>query len=50
MDEIKIVLAAIAIIFVAYIAIRLWAYGIFRSYFDAKKQNRKEDSNAETKS
>lgn len=42
MDEIKIILAVIAGIFVAYIAVRIWAYGIFRSYFDAKK-HKKED-------
>jgi len=43
MDEVKIIVGIIAVIFLAYITIRLWAYGIFRSYFDAKKQNGKEN-------
>uniref|UniRef100_A0A6M3MBM9 Uncharacterized protein n=1 Tax=viral metagenome TaxID=1070528 RepID=A0A6M3MBM9_9ZZZZ len=48
MDEVKIIAGVIAVMFLTYIAIRLWAYGIFRSYFDAKKQDRKENKNAKT--
>ena len=49
MDEIKYFLALLAIIFIGYVAVRLWSYGIFRSYFDAKKpQKGKENKNAKT--
>jgi hypothetical protein len=48
----KTIALIIVIIFLGYIAIRIWTYGYFRSYFDAKKQhniNKKEDDDAEAK-
>ncbi|MDD5053486.1 MAG: hypothetical protein PHO27_12195 [Sulfuricurvum sp.] len=33
---------------IGYIAIRVWMYGVFRSYFEAKKQHNKK-SKEETK-
>lgn len=41
-EQLKMIFLIIAAIFIGYIVIRLWAYGIFRSYFDAKKINNKK--------
>lgn len=37
------VVAAFAVMVVSYVLIRLWSYGIFRSYFQAKKLEEQED-------
>jgi hypothetical protein len=37
LEHLKIIFLVVVVIFVGYVVIRLWAYGIFRSYFDAKK-------------
>ena len=29
----------VAILIIGYIAVRIWAYGVFRSFFEAKKHN-----------
>ena len=43
MDVFKVIAIVIAVIFLGYIAIRLWTYGYFRSYFEAKKQHNKKE-------
>jgi hypothetical protein len=45
MYEIKITIITIVVILAVYIAIRLWTYGIFRSFFDAKKQHNTKEEN-----
>lgn len=47
-DIIKIAIAVIVGIFLIYIAVRIWTYGIFRSYFEAKHKE-KEERDAKTK-
>jgi len=42
MEALKIIAAVLAVIFLGYIVVRLWSYGIFRSYFDAKKPKKEE--------
>jgi len=48
-DIIKIAIAVIVGIFLIYIAVRIWTYGIFRSYFEAKKQQHKEEEESDAK-
>jgi cytochrome bd-type quinol oxidase subunit 2 len=36
----------VAVLVVPYVLIRLWSYGIFRSYFQAKKEEEKENGKA----
>jgi hypothetical protein len=43
MEFFKLTILIIAGIFIAYIAVRIWSYGVFRSYFEAKKSNKKEE-------
>ena len=43
-DFIKVVLLLFFILFFGYVAVRMWTYGYFRSYFDArKKEDEKKD-------
>ena len=45
MDVINTIFVSVATIFVAYCIIRLGAYGIFRSYFEARKNNNNNNNN-----
>ena len=47
-EALKALLICLMIIIGVYVAIRVWTYGLFRSYFMARKESRKENGNAET--